>query len=118
MMARSLSLTATLLAASTFAPPSPAQEKSVNPGINDSFVDPDVDEFTNRFEVESREVFTRRREIVAACQIRPGYYFIVFKKGSTDDKPPAGDRSESAGRGRAGGRGRGPDAAMRAAPAE
>jgi SAM-dependent methyltransferase len=49
-----------------------SQEKSVNPGINDSFRDPDVKEFIGRFEVESRELFARRHEIVAACQIKPG----------------------------------------------
>jgi ubiquinone/menaquinone biosynthesis C-methylase UbiE/intracellular sulfur oxidation DsrE/DsrF family protein len=49
-----------------------AQEKSVKPGINDSFRDPDVKEFIGRFEVESREVFARRKEILAACEIRPG----------------------------------------------
>lgn len=49
-----------------------AQEKSVKPGINDSFRDPDPKEFLGRFEVESREVFARRKEIVAACQIQPG----------------------------------------------
>lgn len=48
------------------------QEASIKPGINDSFRDPDVPEFVGRFEVESREVFARRREIVAACQIKPG----------------------------------------------
>jgi len=49
-----------------------AQEQSVRPGINDSFRDPNVDEFVGRFEVESREVFARRKEIVAACEIHPG----------------------------------------------
>jgi len=49
-----------------------AQDKSVNPGINDSFRDPDPQEFLGRFEVESREVFARRNEIVAACCIQPG----------------------------------------------
>lgn len=49
-----------------------AQEKSVNPGINDAFETPDVEAFTQRFEVESREVFARRHAIVAACQIEPG----------------------------------------------
>lgn len=48
------------------------QEKSVKPGINDAFRDPNVDEFVGRFEVESREVYTRRKEILAACEIRPG----------------------------------------------
>ncbi len=49
-----------------------AQEKSVKPGINDSFRAPDPKEFLGRFEVESREVFSRRKEIVAACQLKPG----------------------------------------------
>lgn len=49
-----------------------AQEKSVKPGINDSFRDPDPKEFLGRFEVESREVFARREEIIAACDIQPG----------------------------------------------
>jgi intracellular sulfur oxidation DsrE/DsrF family protein/precorrin-6B methylase 2 len=51
---------------------SSAQEKSVNPGINDTFRDPDLREFQEKFEVESREVFSRRKEIVAACQLKPG----------------------------------------------
>ncbi len=49
-----------------------AQEKSVKPGINDSFRDPDVTQFVGRFELESREVFARRKEIIAACQVTPG----------------------------------------------
>lgn len=49
-----------------------AQDKSVKPGINDTFRDPDPKEFLGKFEVESREVFARRKEIVAACQIQPG----------------------------------------------
>jgi ubiquinone/menaquinone biosynthesis C-methylase UbiE len=54
------------------AVPSRAQEQSVKPGINDTFRDPNVQEFEGRFEAESREVFVRRQEIVAACRIRPG----------------------------------------------
>ena len=50
----------------------PAQDKSVKPGVNDSFRDPDVKQFEGRFEVESREVYALRKEIVAACQIQPG----------------------------------------------
>lgn len=49
-----------------------AQEKSVKPGINDTFHNPDPKEFLGKFEVESREVFARRKEIVAACKIQPG----------------------------------------------
>ena len=71
-MTRSIYIVA--FAICTVAPTSGAwsQEKSVNPGINDSFRDPDVKEFIARFEVESRELFARRHEIVAACQIKPG----------------------------------------------
>ena len=49
-----------------------AQEKSVKPGINDSFQKPDVEAFVERFEVESREVFLHREAILAACRIEPG----------------------------------------------
>lgn len=49
-----------------------AQEKSVKPGINDSFRNPDVKEFIGRFEIESREVFQHRQAILTACQIQPG----------------------------------------------
>ena len=71
-MISSLRLFAFLIATLTSLVATPAQEKSVKPGINDSFRDPDPKEFVGRFEVESREVFTRRKEIVAACQIQPG----------------------------------------------
>ncbi len=49
-------------------------EASVKPGINDKFTDPelDVDEFVQRFEVESREVFVNREKILAACEIDKG----------------------------------------------
>jgi ubiquinone/menaquinone biosynthesis C-methylase UbiE len=49
-----------------------AQEKSVNPGINDNFKDPDVDEFVKKFEGESREIYTKRLDIVRACKLKPG----------------------------------------------
>ena len=49
-----------------------AQDKSVRPGINDSFQNPDVEQFKGRFEVESREVFAKRVEIVAASGVTEG----------------------------------------------
>src|SRR6186713_581729 len=49
-----------------------AQEKSVKPGINDAFKDPNVSEFVGKFEIESREVFTARDKVVAACGLKPG----------------------------------------------
>lgn len=48
------------------------QDNSVKPGINDTFRDPDPQEFIGRFEVESREIFARRKEIAAACNLQPG----------------------------------------------
>jgi predicted methyltransferase len=43
-------------------------------GINDNFKDPalDVDEWIARFEVESREVYGARDEVLKACAIKPG----------------------------------------------
>ena len=63
-----------LLAVSVFllAPLTPAQEKSVRPGINKAFENPDVKEYVGKFEGESREIFTCRKEIVAACKLKPG----------------------------------------------
>ena len=48
---------------------------SVKPGINNSFTDPglDVDSFVRRFEIESREVYTCRERILAACEIGKGH---------------------------------------------
>ncbi len=52
----------------------PAQEASVKPGINEKFLDPalKVEEWTERFETESREIFHQRQEIVAAVGLKPG----------------------------------------------
>ncbi len=50
-------------------------ETSVRPGINDGFLDPNlkVDDFVKRFEIESREVYSARMQILRACGIKPGY---------------------------------------------
>lgn len=48
------------------------QEKSVKPGINDSFKNPDVEKYKGTFEGESREVYMHREKIVAACGVKPG----------------------------------------------
>jgi FkbM family methyltransferase len=52
--------------------PASAQDKSVRPGINKPFENPDVKEFVGKFEGESREVYTQRKGIVAACKLKPG----------------------------------------------
>ena len=49
-----------------------AQEKSVKPGINDPFKNPDVEKYAKTFEGESREVFTHREKVLAACKLKPG----------------------------------------------
>ena len=48
--------------------------KSVKPGINDNFLDPklDVQEWIDRFEVESREVYHARQEIMKRLDLKPG----------------------------------------------
>lgn len=49
-----------------------AQDKSVKPGINDAFRNPNIKEWVEKFEGESRETFEKRREVVEACKIKPG----------------------------------------------
>jgi ubiquinone/menaquinone biosynthesis C-methylase UbiE len=51
-----------------------AQDKSVKPGINDPFKDPNlnIQEWLSRFERESRETYDKRKEITAACELKPG----------------------------------------------
>ncbi len=61
-----------LMLAALTVPVAYSQDQSVKPGVNDTFRDPDPQEFLGKFEVESREVFARRKEIVAACEIQPG----------------------------------------------
>ena len=52
----------------------PSGEKSVRPGINVRYLDPElkVDDWLKRFEVESREVFHGRKEVLKACGITSG----------------------------------------------
>ena len=53
---------------------SSVQEQSVKPGINARFLDPElqIDEWLGRFEVESREVYSARKHVLEACQIKAG----------------------------------------------
>jgi predicted methyltransferase len=50
------------------------QEASVKPGVNEKFLDPElkVEEWTERFETESREIHRQREAIVKAVGIREG----------------------------------------------
>lgn len=63
-----------LLIVLLFAAHAFAQEQSVKPGINDKFLDPALktEEWTERFETESREIFHQRNQIVAALGLKPG----------------------------------------------
>ncbi|MBM3990881.1 MAG: methyltransferase domain-containing protein [Planctomycetes bacterium] len=61
------------LAACKSSPP-PAALESVKPGINKDFLDPALDpqKFVERFETESREIFTERAAIAALVGLKPG----------------------------------------------
>lgn len=49
-----------------------AQEASVNPGINDSFQNPEPKTFSERFETEGREVYDNRELIVTKLNLKSG----------------------------------------------
>lgn len=59
-------------------------EENVNPGINERFVSPDLDteEAAAGFESDTREVFTRRRDVMAALGITPGMAVADVGAGS------------------------------------
>jgi ubiquinone/menaquinone biosynthesis C-methylase UbiE len=69
---RKRSFTLTLCLAAIISLSALAQEKSVRPGINKPFENPSVKEYIGKFEVESREIFARRKEIVEGCKLQPG----------------------------------------------
>ena len=50
----------------------PGQDKSVRPGINKNFENPDVDTYLQKFEGESREIAVHAKQIVSACGLKPG----------------------------------------------
>ena len=60
------------------------EEQSVKPGINKQFKDTNlnVDQFVQRFELESREVYSARDAIVAGCEIKPGDYVADVGAGT------------------------------------
>lgn len=63
-----------ILLLSLVACAAPTPEESVKPGINDSFLDPEmsVDDYVRRFEVESREIYVQRNAIAAEVGLKPG----------------------------------------------
>lgn len=62
--------------------PTRGQEKSVKPGVNDAFQDPDVDRYVGVFEGESREVFAHRDKIVKLCRLEPGMHVADVGAGT------------------------------------
>ena len=52
--------------------PALTQEKSVRPDINKPFQNPDLPEYLKKFEIESREIYAKRKEIVDSCKFKPG----------------------------------------------
>lgn len=52
----------------------PTEEASVKPGINEGYLDPelDIDAMVRRFELESREIAAQRDDIVAAAGLQEG----------------------------------------------
>ena len=61
-----------------------AQDASVKPGINDKFLDPklNVEEWTKKFETESREIFHQREKIVAVAGLKPGMVMADIGAGT------------------------------------
>ncbi len=70
---RLLSMALLVVAACKSSPP-PASPQSVKPGINKDFLDPALDpqKFIERFETESREIFTERAAVAAMVGLKPG----------------------------------------------
>lgn len=60
------------------------KEKSVKPDINKDFLDPNLDpqRFVERFELESREIFNGRTEILRALNIQPGMHIADVGAGT------------------------------------
>lgn len=61
-----------------------AQDASVKPGINEKFLDPklNVEEWTKKFETESREIFHQREKIVAAAGLKSGMVMADIGAGT------------------------------------
>jgi predicted methyltransferase len=66
------------------APIATQDPSTVPDGINDKFKDPalNVDEWLARFEVESREVYGARKEVLEACAIKSGEWIADVGAGT------------------------------------
>ena len=69
-----LFLCSLIVVSSVYAQPKAKKRSPVPQNINDRFLDTELDpqEWLDRFEVESREVYANRREIVKAVELKPG----------------------------------------------
>ncbi len=65
-------IVATIVMAPSAADGLRAQEQSVRPGINDSFKDAKVQEFVEKFEIESREVYAKREQVLKTMNLTKG----------------------------------------------
>ena len=61
-----------------------AKRADIKPGLNDNFKDPelDVERYIGRFEVESREVYASRHEVVKALGLKPGMHVADIGAGT------------------------------------
>ena len=86
------------LVACASAPYEPAPEESVKPGINESFLEKELDvrDYIERFEGESREVFAHRQGLVDAIGLDPGQTVADVGAGTG---PFIGPFAEAVGRG-------------------
>ncbi len=60
------------------------EEKSVKPGVNKDFLNPDlsIEEFLGKFEVESREVYTHREKLAELLELKPGMAIADIGSGT------------------------------------
>ncbi|MBK7405319.1 MAG: methyltransferase domain-containing protein [Phycisphaerales bacterium] len=75
-------------------------EASVRPGVNEPYLDPNLDvaQWVNRFEVESREIYEARAEIVRAVALRPGHRVADIGAGTGLFLEPFADAVGATGR--------------------
>lgn len=64
------------------AQPGWAQDKSVKPGINKSFQNPDVKKYVGRFERDGRDAYDHRDEILKVCDLKPGMVIADIGAGT------------------------------------
>ncbi len=74
VMNKLVTLCVFLVMATTISAQELAEEKSVKPGINDNFLDTDLDvsQWVERFEREGREVYDLRMEVLKAIDLKRG----------------------------------------------